>query len=475
MKLSVIAILERVYNTPLMATPEKLAVVCGVLNSRYGLTVEDVVSVELRADLLASAGQKMATVSDRGYVTNDSGVAFVPVMGTLCHRSGGMMAPESGMMCYDGIRNMFRAAMADPAVNEIVLDVNSHGGEVHGVFDLADEIYQARGTKAITALINEVGASAAYLVASAADRIIMPESAIAGSVGVVARHMDVSKLNEKEGVKVTYIHAGAKKVDGNPDEPLTDSAAAEIQANVDKTYSRFCFVVARNRGMDEAAVRATEAGVFRGSDAVRARLVDRVAPAATVYQFGGRAVDAWANSNRPDETGENNAGDTQMFALFAKMLGMKTRDGETDEQAAARFQALSAVFPNDPETVKAEFAAGHGVPEAVQTLRDAHLTALNARADEFKAANDALVKAQAELADAHKLNASLKDVAKDKESRPVVVVGADAGAAAGSDLEAQYKAEPKLAEEFGNFEAFRAYMVAAGSGRARILAAKKTE
>lgn len=471
--LSMIHLLERVYNTPVMATPEKLAVVCGVLNARVGLqTIEPSCSVELDDHLMQSATMKMAAVSDQGYVVNERGTAFVPVMGTLCHRSGGMMRPESGMMAYDGIRNMFQAAMADPQVTDVVLDVNSHGGEVHGVFDLADEIFQARGKKPITALINETGASAAYLIASAADTVVMPESGMAGSIGVVARHIDMSKANEQDGVKVTYIHAGAKKVLGNPDEPLSDAAAQELQARVDAAYDRFVQTVARNREMDAQKVRDTEAGVFTGRAAVDAGLIDELIPASMVYAYGGKMVDALHNSKMPALSGQTEQGTAPMFKTVLGLMGIKSRDGESDEQAAARLDSLNAIFPNDPDTAKAEFAAGHTVAEAVQAMRERHADALNAKADELKKANDEKAAAETKLAEANATIASLQDAAKDKETRPVVVVGKDP--AAGDDLEAQFKADPKLAEEFGSFKAYEAYMKAAASGRARVLARRQS-
>jgi signal peptide peptidase SppA len=203
-----------------------------------------------------------------------------------------MVAPESGMMSYDGIRGMFRAAMADPAVSQIILDVNSHGGEVHGVFDLAAEIFAGRHQKQSMAVINETGASAAYLLASACNIVVMPENGMAGSVGIVMRHVDMSKLNEKEGVAVSYIYAGATKVQGHPDAALSDGDRADLQSRVDEVYAQFVTTVAKYRGMRPEAVRATEAAVFRGQAAEAVGLTDDTLPAGEAYDMGPVALGA---------------------------------------------------------------------------------------------------------------------------------------------------------------------------------------
>ncbi len=177
---------------------------------------------------------------------------------------------------YDQIRANFRAALNDEAIGAIVLDIDSAGGEVAGCFDLVEEIYQARGIKPIVAIANEAALSAAYAIASAADRVYLTRTAAIGSVGVMAVHVDQSALDEKAGLKFTAIYAGAKKNDATPHEALTPEASKDIQARVDKTYSLFCQTVARNRGLNESTIKATDASIYTGTDAVTAGLADGV-------------------------------------------------------------------------------------------------------------------------------------------------------------------------------------------------------
>lgn len=210
--------------------------------------------------------------------TDAKALAVLSICGPLSHRSQGgflsMLFGDTGT--YRHIRADFRAAIADESIGAIVFDIDSAGGEVAGCFDLVDEIYQARGKKPIYAIANEAALSAAYAIASAADKVYLTRTAAVGSVGVMAVHVDQSGLDEKTGLKYTAIHAGSKKTDGNPHEALSKEAAAEIQARVDKTYGLFCATVARNRGLSDQAIKATEAAIYLGADAVSAGLADAV-------------------------------------------------------------------------------------------------------------------------------------------------------------------------------------------------------
>ena len=133
----------------------------------------------------------------------------------------------------------------------------------------------ARG-KPLWAVANESALSAAYAIASAADRLYVTRTAEIGSIGVVAVHVDESGADAKAGLSWSFVFAGEQKVDGNAHEPLSQRARATIQADVDRLYAEFCEMVAANRGLTTETVRATNAAVYRGELAVRAGLADRV-------------------------------------------------------------------------------------------------------------------------------------------------------------------------------------------------------
>jgi signal peptide peptidase SppA len=158
-----------------------------------------------------------------------------------------------------------------------LLDVDSPGGEAIGAFEVADVVREAAQEKQVVAVVNGLMASAAYAIGSAASRIVTTSSGVSGSIGVVMLHADYSHALHERGVKPTLIHAGARKVDGNPYQPLTDDVKAELKAEVDKFYDLFVSGVARGRKrMTEKSVRETQARTFIGIDAVDAGLADSV-------------------------------------------------------------------------------------------------------------------------------------------------------------------------------------------------------
>lgn len=224
----------------------------------------------------------------RPYIV-ENGVLQVPVKGMLMH---GFPFAAFGMATgYEYIVRAFERGAADPEVEQIAMIVNSGGGEVAGNFDAVDRLYALRGSKPMVALVNEHAYSAAYSLASAMDRIVMPRTGGVGSVGVVTAHIDRSEQLEKAGMKITFIHAGKHKVDGNPYEPLPEAVKNRMQARIDGLYNIFITTVARNLGLSEQAVRDTEALTYSAEDAVASGLAHEIrAFDEALAALGGRPV-----------------------------------------------------------------------------------------------------------------------------------------------------------------------------------------
>ena len=212
-------------------------------------------------------------------------VAVLPVFGSILPRADACME-MSGGTSLDRAGARFRQAIEDPAVGSIVLDVDSPGGSVYGVQEFAQEVYAARGRKKVVAVADHLAASAAYWIASAAEQFFVSPSGEVGSIGVVAMHVDYSENLKTEGIKVTYVHAGEHKVEGNQAEPLGDDAKAFIQQRVDEYYEAFVGAVARNRGVTRAKVlKDFGQGRVYGADQAKAvGMVDRVAPLQEVIR-----------------------------------------------------------------------------------------------------------------------------------------------------------------------------------------------
>jgi ClpP class serine protease len=202
-------------------------------------------------------------------------IAVLNICGPLVNRPMPGLC-DAGPVSYTAIRSAFDEALADDNVKAIVFRMDSPGGMCAGCFDLTDYVFASRGKKPIVAQIDDMAFSAAYALASACDSIQTTRTGGGANVGVYTYHVDYSGANSKAGVVVTYIYAGEKKVDGNPDEPLSDSAKADAQARVDKLYDLFATSVAKYRGMDVQTVIDSQAADYTGGDLVLAGFADSV-------------------------------------------------------------------------------------------------------------------------------------------------------------------------------------------------------
>ena len=280
-------IAARAFNTPLLVEPSKaMAFLSGLGPRVLGRKVE-LADHELpdapnttppaRASILGGGlTENLRQHGDAPYLIVD-GIAVIEIAGVLIHR-GGWIGQSSGQTSYEGIAAQIEAAASDPAVRGLALEIDSFGGEVAGVFDLADRIRAIRGIKPVWAFVAEHAFSAGYALASQADRILLPRTGALGSIGVVVLHADLSGQLDQDGVRVTLIHSGRHKVDGNPYQPLPEGVRDDIQREIDVLRFLFAETVAAGRAgrLSQDAALATEAATFRGADAVAAGLADEV-------------------------------------------------------------------------------------------------------------------------------------------------------------------------------------------------------
>ena len=289
-------IAQRAFNTPLMVDPAKALAFLSGLGPRItrqeitfqGIEVDNAdqtaASLPARASLfgndLAQRHQRNGTQP----FTLVDGIAVIEIAGTLVHR-GAWIGQSSGLTSYEGIAAQLQAALADPGVRGIALDIDSFGGEVAGAFDLADRIRAARAQKPVHAFVAEHALSAGYVLASQADRIILPRTGAVGSIGVVALHTDMSGALDQKGIALTLIHAGSHKIDANSYQPLPKAVHDQMQRELEVVRFLFAETVAAGRGdrLTQAAALATEAAVFRGADAIAAGLADDLADPVTAF------------------------------------------------------------------------------------------------------------------------------------------------------------------------------------------------
>ena len=256
----------RLFGAPLLIHRPKLDVILSVLGTRVGL-------VDLTAPTGFVQPDRSAALADTGGA--QSGIAVIPIYGTLVRRTQGLEA-QSGLTSYAGITQSLETALADPSVAAILLDIDSPGGESSGVFDLADRIRAATAIKPVWAVANDMAFSAAYALGSAASRLIVSRTGGVGSIGVIAMHVDQSVKDQQDGIAYTAVFAGDRKNDLNPHAPISGEAHSFLQGEVNRIYDLFATTVAKHRGMGVNTIKSTQAALFFGADAVASGLADDV-------------------------------------------------------------------------------------------------------------------------------------------------------------------------------------------------------
>ncbi|ACB28442.1 S49 family peptidase [Methylobacterium radiotolerans] len=265
-----------VLNRPLAILPSKLETIAAVLGGRIGL---DASGLTPQASRFVGSHVDREAPGSQGslpYRRTAAGTAIIPVIGSTVNR-GAWIGASSGLVSYEGLKFQLAHASQDDRTRAVLLDFECPGGEAVGAFEAAAVVRQVAALKPVVAVVNGLCASAAYAMASGATRIVTTPSGIAGSIGVVMLHTDVSGALAKAGVKPTLIFAGKHKTDGHPYGPLPDSVKADLRAEIEGFYAAFINCVATGRkNLTAEAIRGTEARTFMGAAAVAAGLADEV-------------------------------------------------------------------------------------------------------------------------------------------------------------------------------------------------------
>ncbi|MGL5394110.1 MAG: S49 family peptidase, partial [Shewanella sp.] len=194
----------------------------------------------------------------------------IQVIGPLAHRFSWWS------WGYRELAGKIKAALNDPAVHAILLDTETPGGTVAGLFDFARFVKKASETKPIYTLINDMACSAGMAIASQTNKRFITQNGIAGSVGVVMMHLNQGPWMDKIGLEATLIYSGDHKVDGNPYAALPDDVRQGYQAECDQLRLEFAELVASNMNLSVEQILATEAQTYRGQEAIDIGFADQL-------------------------------------------------------------------------------------------------------------------------------------------------------------------------------------------------------
>ena len=291
-------------------------------------------------DLLAEADpERIAAMYAARGDGRQGTVAVVPILGPITKRDS-MFSLLFGGTSTTRLVAQLRQLAADESVATVLLNVDSPGGTVSGLPEVAAEVRRLAESKRVVAIANDLAASAAYWIAAQADEIVAVPEALVGSVGVYSMHEDWSGALGQAGIDVTYIAQPPEKVEGNPDEPLSEEARENMQALVDSAYALFVADVAEGRSratgqkVSAADVRRDygKGRVLDAKDARAAGMVDRIGTySETLARLaGGRRADA---SDAPTLI---HAGGVQVMMSTPVLISWEPE--QTDDMAAARLE-----------------------------------------------------------------------------------------------------------------------------------------
>lgn len=447
----------RLYNAPLFVHPDKAKVIEQVFRSHLegagkvaAMEDEPSETAEQRAERehvqrqRAYAGIELQRADDKPYAVTKSGIALMPVLGTLVQR-GSWLDSASGLTSYDSVASMLDRSLSDPDVRAILLEIDSPGGEAAGLVDLANRVYAARDKKPIWAVANEQAYSAAYWLAASAQRLYTPITGGVGSIGAVMLHVDQSKRDAMMGYSYTFIYAGARKIDGNSHQPINKASLKWAQDEVDRSRQLFAEAVGARRSLSVDAVLATEAGLLTPPQALEGSYIDGVAtlfeavallegelrqPGSTSSSTGARMAASQQSTKKESSMKNATPAATRILAALALSVesvsdanGVSLEKALTEHSDAARAEGEKAGEPKGAKTERERVRAIMSHAEA----KDRQELAMSVATETDMTAEQAgkLLAAAPKQASSGQLAALMGKLAN-----PAVGVDADAQAAA---------------------------------------------
>jgi ClpP class serine protease len=396
--------------------------------------------------------------------TARDGSAIIPVTGPIFRRAN-LFTEISGATSVEVLASDIQAALDDPAIVRLVLEIDSPGGQATGIAELAAMIRAS--AKPVIAYVDGMGASAAYWLAVAAHELVLSSTALVGSIGVVASYRP-----ERDGpIKVISSQSPLKQA-----TPDTAEGRAEVQRVIDRIASIFIADVARYRGVSTETVLADfgQGGVLVGEDAVAVGMATRLGTFEQFFQSAGRAGPRMERSmsyqadlntalGLPADASAEDAiveisGQNEQVAKAARIEAK--HDGETGERA--RVSAILAAIEEKPHaaaTAHAAITAGLSLDQAQAMIAAVPEAAVLETIDEDRARA-----------------AYRRDfLAEGGPAAPTAdSATGDATADTGADPEAAarhaWDGDARLRAEFANdFDRYQAFQKATASGRVKIL------
>jgi len=398
------------------------------------------------------------------------GVAVLDISGPI-FRHANLFTEISGATSIETLGRDLNAALEDPNVKSILLNVDSPGGMVSGTNEFAAMVKEA--DKPVTAYVGNLAASAAYWIASAADEIVIDPTGQLGSIGVVQTRVDDSKQQSARGIESIEI-VSSQSPHKRPDIK-SDEGRAEIQRHVDDLADVFVAVVAENRGTTPEKVISDfgAGGMLIGKKAVAAGMADRLGNFEEV--LAGLAGDDRGFAQKGPAAITTVKQETDF--MNDKVEKTEVTDNNpaptiTADHITASYPEIASHFQNIGATAERtrilaiEEAALPGHDALVATLKaDGATSAGDAALQIMAAEKGKLSNRLAAQKSAGKLTDKIKSSATSTGEEDVLL---PASASVDDRAKETWDKDAKLRAEFGAFSTYLAYAKAQDSGQVNI-------
>lgn len=303
----------------------------------------------LRENYFASVEERQRCLAEAwGCVCDpETGIAVVSI-------NGPTFASYWGPGTYSNLRATVEGLLDRDDVRCIVLEINSPGGDVNGLFECCEYISKANEAKPITAHVTGMCCSAAYAIAASCDKVVATQTSEIGSVGVYAQAYDDSEFLKKQGILARIFRS--RNAERKNESPFSEEGAAEIQSKID--YYEDCFYTVLSEGRAMERERCVEdfghGAVFLATEALERNMIDGV-------MSYDELMNKLASSEEEEDEGDDDMDIAQMTAeqkaeLFKALVAdspslLAEAEGAAREAERSRVTGLYALRTDDTKDI----------------------------------------------------------------------------------------------------------------------------
>ena len=306
-------------------------------------------------------------------------LGLIPIKGSLTYEESGWEG-LCGMTSYESIQGQAEYLIKNEKVDELILELNSGGGQAYGCFEAAQVVRNLadKNNVKITTYVDGVAYSGGYAWASIADEVVVNPMGRVGSIGVVLPLTNYAEKDKKEGIKRIYITSGKSKVPYDEDGNFTEDALDEFRKSSKIIYDEFVGHVAEMRGIDRQAVVDTEAKTFDAQQALSLNLIDSIMTKEQFYNH----INGKYGENVMSLVQKSNQGEEVVTTTNDSLISTLTEEVTTLKGNATTLTESISILTGEKETLSVELEQ----VKSTLTLKDEEIKSLQDKITELEGA-----------------------------------------------------------------------------------------